>query len=1084
MRLTSFARRPADVTLLWYLPGMILLCGFMLSRPASAQSIPTTSLSGTIADASGAAVPDASLELINAATNVLKHATSDSQGRFLFSLIPPGSYRLSVTASGFAPFTQEGITLDVDVPASLRVKLAIAGSSQQVTVTANAPMVDSESGTLRQVVSERYIQELPLQGRNAAALVFMAPGTVVGKGTDTATYATTSDTQAVSVNGTFGNQVSYKLDGASHQDNITNLNAAFPNPDALAEFSVQTNNFDAQYGGSGGAIVNIVTRSGSNGVHGTLFEYLRNGALNARNFFAPQVDALKRNQFGGSVGGPIKHDKLFFFGSYQGTLVRNITYGNTAFVPTAAQRTGDFTGSKTITDPATGKPFADNMIPPGQISPIAAAILQKVPTSSDPTGKLLYPVPNTSQNHQELVKLDYNASRHQLTGSYFHVLYSDPGWDGGQTLLNYKIGQHQNTHNFKGGDTWTLSPRLLNSLTLSGLILDSTQIRTAPFSIFDFGAIKATKPEVRFQETGISVTSFSGWGSGGTQPPGSWRRDNFDISDVLSWNRGSHAMHFGAQYTPYTRFDSKTGFQEEPLLTFTGSATGNGLADLLLGKVNTFTQTAGKVKFTRGNQLNAFFQDNWRLHPRLTLNLGLRWEPFLPYSDPVAQQVGGYIPGYRSQRFPNAPAGLVFAGDPGFPSSGLKTGLGNFAPRLGFAWTALAGKHTTIIRGGWGRFYILPFARLYNNFVQNAPFSPSVSLFGVSLADPFGSAGVTNPFPPFAPVNPGANARFSLPITYQFFNPNWHIGHTNAWNFTIEHQLAASLVARVAYVGTAGRDLQYFRELDPAVYGPGATTTNTNARRSLAPNFASLIQMTNDGYSNYHALQATLEKRFTKHWMFVTHYTFSKSLDNESVEGQFTVNSPNPYSTTSNYGLSDFYTPHNFSFWSVWQAPALTNSSSWLRLPLGGWQSSGIWSWRSGTPFNVTSGQDRSFSGVGLDRADLVGDPLIAGDRTRGQIVSQYFNTAAFALNTPGTFGNVPRNYLHGPSYFNVDFSLQKSFQPLERVRVSLRGDFFNIFNNVHFNAPGGSVSNSSTFGKITAAGDPRILQVALRLHF
>lgn len=1066
--------------------GFILLTAallFLIVKGFS-QSAPTTNLSGTVSDASGSAVPNVALDLTNADTHFAKRATSDQQGRFLFSLMPPGRYSLSALANGFTAFTQQGLTLDVDVPVNLRVKLAVAGSTQQVTVTADAPMVDSESGTLRQVVSEKFIQELPLNGRNAAALVFMAPGTVVGKGTDTATYATTSDTQAVSVNGTFGNQVAYKLDGASHQDNITNLNAAFPNPDALAEFSVQTNNFDAQYGGSGGAIVNIVTRSGSNALHGTLFEYLRNGAFNARNFFAPQVDALKRNQFGGSVGGPIRHDKLFFFGSYQDTLLSNITYGNTAFVPTATQRNGDFSGGKTITDPATGKAFPGNLIPAAQISPIAAAILQKVPTSSDPTGKLLFAVPSHSQNNQELAKVDYNMSRHQLTGSYFHVLFTDPGWDGGHTLLTYKIGQHQNTHSFKGGDTWTVSPSLLNSFVVSGLILDSTQTRTAPFSIFDFGNINATKPAPQFQETGISVTSYSGWGSGGTQPPGNWRRDNYDISDIVSWNRGSHAMHFGALYTPYTRFDSNTGYQEEPLLTFTGSATGNGLADLLLGRVNTFTQTAGKVKFTRGNGLNSFFQDNWRVHPRLTLNLGLRWEPFLPYSDPVAQQVGGYIPGYHSQRFPNAPTGLVFAGDPGFPSSGLSKGLNNFAPRLGFAWTAIAGKHSTTVRGGWGRFYILPFARLYNNFVQNAPFSPSVSLFGVSLADPFGSSGTQNPFPPFAPVRPTASAQFSLPITYQFFDPNWHIGHTNSWNFTIEHQLASSLVARFAYVGTAGRDLQYFRELDPAVYGTGATTANTNARRPLAPSYASMIEMTNNGYSNYHALQVTLEKRFSHQLMFVTHYTFSKSLDNESVEAQFTTSSPNPYSTTSNYGLSDFYTPHNFSFWSVWQAPALLNSSRWMRVPFGGWQSSGIWSWRSGTPFNVTSGQDRSFSGVGLDRADVVGNPAISGDRTRAQIVSQYFNTAAFTLNAPGTFGNVPRNYLTGPRYFNVDFSMQKSFQPFERYQVTLRGDFFNVFNNVHFNAPGASVSSTSTFGKISSAGDPRILQIALRVHF
>src|SRR6266851_9405198 len=657
------------------------------------QTAPTTSLSGSVLDSTGSAVANAALELRNTGTHFTKRSTSDTQGRFLFNLIPPGVYDLTVAVSGFTTVTQKGITLDVDVPGAVQVKLSVAGSAQQITVTAESPMVDSESGTLRQVVSEQYIQELPLNGRNAATLVFMAPGTVVGKGTDSGTYATTSDTIAVSVNGTFGDQVAYKLDGASHQDNISNLNAAFPNPDALSEFSVQTNNFDAQYGGSGGAIVNIVTKSGTNMLHGSMFEYIRNGDLNARNFFAPQADAIKRNQFGGAIGGPVKTDKLFFFSSYQGTIISNITYSNTAFVPSAAQKTGDFTGSRAITDPDSKQAFPGNLIPASRIAPIAASLLTKVPTATDPSGRQLYALPSHSDNHQVLAKVDYNANAHQLTASYFRIHYTDPGWDGGRTLLNYKIGQDQTTHSFKAGDTWAITPTLLNSLTFSGLILDSVQTRTAPFSIFDFGNIAAAKPEPQFQETGITVTSFSGWGSGGTQPPGEWVRNNFEISEVLSWNRGGHAIRVGTQFTPYTKFDSKTGYQEEPLLTFTGTATGNGLGDLLLGKVNTYTQTAGKVKFTRGRQVNAFFQDNWRIASRLTLNLGLRWEPFLPYTDPVAEQVGGYIPGYRSQRFPHAPAGLVFAGDPGFPRGGIAANLGNFAPRLGAAWTAIGGKH-------------------------------------------------------------------------------------------------------------------------------------------------------------------------------------------------------------------------------------------------------------------------------------------------------------------------------------------------------------------------------------------------------
>jgi hypothetical protein len=1054
---------------------------FLSALALCAQSAPTTSLSGTVSDASGSVIPSAALELTNLATQRTQKSATDPQGRFLFTLVPPGRYTLNVQAQGFTPLRQQGFQLDADVPATLRLTLSVATALTQITIKEDAPMVDAQSGTVRQVVGEEYIQDLPLNGRNAAALVYMAPGTVLGKGTDTATYATTDDTLAVSANGTMGNQVAYKLDGANHQDNITNLNAAFPNPDALSQFTVETNNFDAKYGGSGGAVVNIVTRSGGNQIHGTAFDFLRNGDLNARNFFAPQQDAIKRNQFGGTVGGPILKDKLFYFGSWQRTVLRNVTYSNQAFVPTAAERTGDFSAkSGTIKDPTTGVAFPGKIVPASLISPIALAMFPHIPTSADPIGKLLYAQPQSRDNQQFLAKLDYNAGAHQLSGSYFRIHFTDDGWDGGHTLLNYKIGQDQMTHSFKLGDTWTLTPRLLNSLTFAGLILDSTQTRTAPFSIFDFGDIKSTKPEARFQETGITVTSYSGWGSGGTQPPGDWLRNNFEISETLTYMRGAHSMHFGGTLVPWTRFDSATGYQEEPLLTFTGGATGNGLADLMTGRVNTFTQTAGKAKFTRGRQTNAFFQDTWRVTDRLTLNLGLRWDPFIPWTDPIAEQVGGYIPGAKSQRFPLAPTGLIFAGDPNYPEGGVYANVNNFAPRLGFAYTLAGGQHPTTIRGGWGLFYIQPFARLYNNFVQNAPFSPSVQLTGVSLADPFGSAGVQNPFPPFAPVHPTASSTFITPIAYQYFDPHWHIGHTRGFNLTIEHQFTRSLVARASYVGTQGRDLQAFTEMDPAIYATGATTSNINQRRPMAPNYASMIQMTNGGYSNYNAFQFTAEHRFSQGLSFVANYTFSKALDNESVEAQLTVTNPNPFVPNFNYGRSDLDTTHNFSFWTVYNLPRLKTAPKLVRAAFGDWQTTGIWSWRNGLPVNVTSGQDRSLSGVGQDRGDLVlPDPSAAN-----QSIATWFNSAAFSLAAPGTFGNSPRNLLRAPNVFNLDWSLSKSFRITERFQTQFRGDFFNLLNNPHFNAPGSSVASTSTFGKISSAADPRILQLSLRVRF
>ncbi len=1062
---------------LLYLSLLFAVCAF-------AQSAPTTSLSGTVGDPSGAVVPNAALTLTNAGTNWSHKTASDAEGRFLFTLVPPGVYNMQASATGFAPLRQEGIRLDADVPATIHITLSVATSATTVTIKADAPMVDAQSGTVRQVVGEQYIEDLPLQGRNAAALVYMAPGTVLGKGIDSGTYATNSDTIAVSANGAMGDQVNYKLDGSSHTDNLNNLNAGFPNPDALSQFTVETNNFDAQYGGAGGAIVNIVTKSGTNQIHGSAFDYLRNGDLNARNFFAPQQDAIKRNQFGGSIGGPIRRNKLFFFGAWQRTILSNITYGNTAFVPTGPERTGDFSGQKAIKDPATGIAYPGNIIPASQLSPIALAMMPDIPTTPDPTGKLIFAQPSSNDGQQFLGKVDYNAGAHQINASVFRIHYTDPGWNANDTLLAYKIGQNQTTHSFKAGDTWIITPHLVNSLNFSGLILNSVQTRTAPFSIFDFGDIKATKPAPQFQETGISVTSFSGWGSGGTQPPGDWIRDNLDLSDVITYIRGGHSMHFGGTFVPWNRFDSSTGYQEEPLLTFTGAATGNGLADLLTGQVATFTQTAGKAKFTRGRQANAFFQDQWRLTRHLTLNLGLRWEPFLPWTDPVAQQIGGYIPGAKSQRFPNAPTGLLFAGDPGFPDGGVYPNLSNFAPRLGAAYALNNGAHPTTIRGGWGLFYIQPFARIYNNFVQNAPFSPSVQLTGVSLADPFGSAGAQNPFPPFAPVHPTAASTFILPVAYQFFDPHWHIGHTRAYNVTIEHQFARNLVARASYIGTQGRDLGSFQEIDPAIYGPGATSSNTNARRPLAPTYASMIEMMNGGISNYNAFQVTVEHRFSQGLSFVANYTFSKALDNESADVQLTVTNPDPFVPRFNYGLSDLDTTQNFSFWTVYNLPLLSKAPRFVRGALGGWQTTGIWTWHSGFPINVTSGQDRSLSGINLDRADLIGNPYLSSDRPTASLLNEWFNTSAFALAALGSFGDSPRNLLRAPGIFNFDWSFAKSFRVSERISTQMRGDFFDLLNTPHFNAPGSSVASTSTFGKITSAADPRIVQISLRVRF
>ena len=1048
-----------------------------------AQVAPVGSLVGDVKDASDATVAAATITLTNIGTQAVKTTQTGPEGRFAFRMLPIGVYSVRATAAGFSALEQTGIRVEVDSARHVTLTLAVGALTEQVTVSADAAMVTTESGTLSQVIGERYISDLPLNGRNAASLVFMVPGTVAGINTTTAGYANSDETIAVSANGARGNEVNYKLDGATHVDNVTNLNAAYPNPDAIAEFSVQTSNFSAQFGTASGAVVSMVTRSGTNRFRGSFFDFLRNDTLNARNFFATQRGTLKRNQFGGSFGGPIIRSKLFFFGSYQGTPSRSTNYANVAFVPTA-QRNGDFTtaSAKNIIDPLTNQPFPNKIIPPSRILPIATAILDKVPGNTS-GGTLVYGRPFQSDRNQVIGKLDYNTGRHMFSGSMFYNKFSDPGWDGGGTLLTAQIGQVQTTKSGKFQDVFTLRPNLLNTIVVSALVLQSYNTRTSLFNIQDFGPVKIAMPGKDAAELELSVTGSSGWGSVSNSPPGEWIRNTYEISDTLNYTRGKHSISAGMEFTPYTKFDSTTNFNQSGQFAFSGQTTGVGIADLLLGKVSTFKQSAGKYKRTRGKQISAFIDDKFHVLPSLVLNLGMRWDPFLPYHDALGQ-VTGYQPGYHSQRFPNAPVGSIYAGDSGYPDGGMNNDWNNFAPRFGFAWSPVRGSHPVTVRGGFGLFFVRPFPRLYNNFVENAPFSPTVTLFGVDILDPYGSAGIKNPFPPFSPVPLGKDVTFVLPTGLTYFRQSWNPGYSQGWNFTIEQQLTSSMLARIAYVGNKGTHLQTFRERNSAIYGKGATLSNINARRPLYPDYASIVEMVADGNSQYHSMQLTLERRFSRNFSFLAFYTWSKSIDDESINAQFTVANPNPYDPRFNRGLSDFDVPHNFRATGIYDLPRLRRANRYLRGVLGGWTVTEILDWRSGLPFSLNSGRDNSLSGIGLDRADILGDPTLPSDRPRKDIIRKYFDQSLVTTNAAGTFGNAPRNLLRGLHYFNLDSGIHKNFQISERWRLQFRGEFFNTLNNVRLSNPGVNQSSPASFGIITGAASPRIAQMSVKIQF
>jgi hypothetical protein len=993
--------------------------------------------------------------------------------------MPVGTYTLSVEADGFRRSEQRGIEVRANVSVTVSASLQLGTLNESVTVEGNAELVDTRTGTLRQTVDERKIVDLPLQGRNAATLVLLAAGTVDlgaanarGRG-DAFQSSSYPGAQAIASNGARGDGVNYQLDGGSNLDHYTNINNPFPNPDALAEFSVQTNNYTAEYGRTYGAVVNIVTKSGTNKVHGSVFEFMRNGALNARNFFAPVGDKLKRNQFGASLGGPIMKDKLFFFGTYQGTQLRNLAGGNTAFVPTPAQRGGDFSAiSRQLVDPDTQQPFPNNRIPASRIHPVTQKLLPLIPLPTASDGFLTFDRPVREHENQVMGRIDYNRSAHRLYSRYFYSRYPSEAVSGETDLVRAARGTLFFNQAASFSHTYTIRPNLFNNAILSFSQTDGTVTSAAPFAPKDIGSnIASSNPP------GLFVT-VTGYFSVSTGEPGKFLRKNYHLTDSAHWVHGTHEIAFGGEWMRM-RTDLENTFLQNARFRFQGTTfSGNALADFIVGRVERLNQGGGQYVARRGTLGALFIQDNIRATSRLNLNLGVRWEPFVPEGDALGR-TECYVPGLRSQRFSKAPAGYLYAGDPGCPDGGSQSQWMLFAPRFGFSYD-LTGHNRSTLRGGWGVFYQPPFVEARIAYSNTAPFSPQFFLFSVPFDNPW--VGQVNPFPDqFAPKIPGRDTDFQLPMVGIAFQPDWHPARVMTWNLTLEHQVARNLLVRGAYVATKGTYLPYNTNLNPAIFGPGATVANTQQRR---PNqdFQTLIRDFSGANSIFHSLQLSLEKRFSRGFSIGANYTFGRSIDYVSyLTALINTNVINPSNARAYRGPSDFNIPHRLVVNYLWDLPS-PRAQAVLRHVLGGWQTGGIWNWQSGFPLTISSGEDRSLTGMGNDNADVISKPALTSG-SREQQILKWFTTESFRPAALGTFGNSGRNILLGPGTFNVDFSALKNLAIRERWRLQYRAEFFNFFNNTQLNNPT-TAYTSASFGRITGARDPRILQMALKLYF
>ncbi len=865
----------------------------------------------------------------------------------------------------------------------------------------------------------------------------------------------------------------------------------FPNPDATQEFRVLTNNFDAQYGFTAGAVVSIATRSGSNSWHGEAFEFLRNNVFNASDFFTHQVDPLKRNQFGGSIGGPIKHDKLFIFGNYQETIEHQTIIAGGTSVPSNAMLNGDFSAAPVQLHDPHGIPYPNNQIPVSQFSPISLKVEQGLPKTNDPNGNvILNNRVQINDANEFTTRADYYLTDKQHLGvRYFFNNFDRPAFNGGGDYLDSDRSALARSNNGALQYTWSIRPNVVNDFLFGYNRLNSTttpglaQADGKPLSPETLGA-NIPQPDQTISQLGVN-NGFSI-----SQTPVIQQRHNWIINDSVSINKGQHSIMIGANvFTEYSL--EYAGWGADPQMNFSGQVTGNSFADFLLGDMSSFNQSGGEYNRLHAIEFASFAQDSIKLKPNLTINIGVRWEPQTAPKY-IQNKLPFFSPGEQSIRYPNAPTGLVYAGDPGVPQGGWNTDWKAIEPRLSIAWQPRALPNTSI-RAAFG-IMVQPYDfSMYNHMGTTAPFSPDFNLAYnqvypciLNIIDPYACyapTGFKPPFPPFSGPSflPASSTNFVVPVSIgATFTPGFKMPRDQTWNFSIEHTIRDFLF-RVAYVGYEMYHLPVQMQLSPALFATGGAT-------NLYPNFSNIQAYESWNTQSYNSFQLTGEKRFSHGLQFISNFSYAKNLDSSSIATTANVGPVgDPYDLRWNRGVSDLSIPFIWNNTFVYQTPGLRGLGVIGSGVLGNWEVSGVWTWHSGQPFSISgpNGSNNSEANIGGDRADYVpGQPLNVQQGPKSHWLTEYFNTAAFTANAPGTFGNSPRNLLRVPQFNNVDLAMMKNFPFREHYRLQFRWEMFNAFNRTWFGQPDSTVGDLN-FGMITSDWNtPRVMQGALKLYF
>ena len=1079
------------------------------------QAGSTAQITGLVRDDTGGVLPGVDVTAIQADIGLRRTVVTDGAGSYVLSNLPVGPYRLEVSLAGFRTYVQTGIVLQVNATPTINVVLALGDLAETVAVEAAAPLVETRNPGIGEVIENARIEELPLNGRQATDLIVLAGAAVQ---TSVATSRSMQGGVAVAVAGGVGFGVAYLLDGAMHNNPYDNLNLPLPFPDALQEFRVETSSTTANNGMHSGASVNAVTKSGTNVLHGDLFEFFRDHRFNATNPFNlidpatgdRRGDGLNRNQFGGTLGGPVMADRVFFFGAYQGTRVRETPADLFGFIPSAQMLAGDFTAAASAQCNATGGvalrgPFVNNRIDPARFSRAALGVAGRLPRTDDPCGRVNYSRSSPLDDGQYIGKIDVQLNpNHTVFGRYMFTMskQTPPLALQPENILVSTLGGRDNkAHSFTMGDTMVLSATTVNSLRLA---VNYTDIHRTHHPLgFDAPDLGIRTYSYIEDYMLLNVTNAFNLG-GGTESEARFQTPTYSIGDDVTMVRGNHQFGFGGSVA-YWKSLSSANVRSPGVFTFNGSITGLPLADFLTGNLFEFVQAVPNIVDMEQWYLGLYGQDTWRLNPNMTLNYGVRWEPGL------AQQlrngavynfsVDRFLRGERTGQFVNAPAGFLYPGDDGFVNgkAGMRDKWLQFSPRVGFAWDP-SGEGRMSIRSGYALGYDFVSAQFHLGTSIAPPWGAEIRFQQPSggFEDPFLGSGQEN-FMPFI-VKP--DSPFPLAGPYIAVDPDIDLPRQQSWNLGVQHQIGRDAMVSATYLGSYVDRGWNGRALNPGVFlgvgscvlqdvtgprtfTPCSTNANLNLRRRLTmQNFETgkyiglLDEHTALAEQRYNGILFSAQRRSVNGVGVSANYTLSKCMGHP-----FPGNNVNPgtgYVDPENiaydYGHCDSDRRHLFNATASIESPRF--ESRVLRMVASDWRLSGIFRAASGSPLTVTVTGDPARTGQPNQRATLIGESPY-GDGS----LTDFLRPAAFVMPAVGTLGNQARNSFEGPGTRNLDLALVRAFRFTETHRVEARIEAFNAFNWFRWTNPQTNFNNS-LFGRITAAEDPRVMQFALKYSF